>query len=84
MYGALKEVGSEPSPELFSADGKRTEMKWQGVQDSRCSNGKTLGGNLRRPGRPRISWIQQIADGTPFGIIFVPNSPRYVVVGTPG
>jgi len=23
--GALKEVGFEPSPELFSADGKRTE-----------------------------------------------------------
>ena len=35
-------MGFEPSPEpeLFSADGKRTEMKWQGVPDSRCSNAK--------------------------------------------
>jgi len=27
----LKEVGFEPSPVLFSADGKRTDMGWQGV-----------------------------------------------------
>jgi len=39
--GALKDVSFEPSPELFSADGKRTEMEWQGVPDSRCSNVKT-------------------------------------------
>ena len=34
-------MGFEPSTELFSADGKRTEMEWQGVPDSRCSNAKT-------------------------------------------
>ena len=38
----------------------------------------------RQPGRPRLSWIQQIGDGTPYPSAFVLNGLRLVVVATPG